>query len=98
MLQRVIQTPLAVHTVFDQKGCDACGGSGYKGRMGVYEAILIDEKVKKIITIDTRESAIRTAAKDQKIPTMQQDGVFKALAGLTSLDEVSRVLDLYHME
>lgn len=98
MIQRVIQTPVAVHTVFDPKGCEACGGSGYKGRMGVYEAILIDEKVKEVITMDTRESAIREAAKDQKIPTMQQDGVFKALAGLTSLDEVSRVLDLYHME
>ncbi len=48
--------------------------------------------------MDTRESAILEAAKAQGIPTMQQDGIYKVLAGITSLDEVSRVLDLYHLE
>ncbi len=98
MMQRILETPLAIHTIFDAKGCDACGGSGYKGRVGVYEAIRIDAKVEEALLTDTREALIREAAKHQGIPTMQQDGIFKVLGGMTSLDEVSRVLDLYHIE
>ncbi len=96
LIQRIIETPLAIHTIFDAKGCDACNGSGYTGRVGVFEAIRVDEKVEEAILMDTRESAIREAAKHQGIPTMQQDGILKALAGITSLDEVSRVLDLHN--
>ena len=98
MFQRIIETPFAIHTIFDARGCDTCGGNGYKGRTGIYEAIRVDEKIGEIILSDTRESTIRTAAQYQKIPTMQQDGVLKVLAGITSLDEIARVLDLYHLE
>lgn len=98
LIQRVVTTPLAIHTLFDAKGCEACGGSGYKGRVGIFEAIRIDEKIEEVILTDTREAAIREASKPQGIPTMQEDGIFKALAGITTLDEVARVLDLYHTE
>jgi type II secretory ATPase GspE/PulE/Tfp pilus assembly ATPase PilB-like protein len=94
MIQGILEQPIAIHTVFDAKGCDACGGSGYKGRIGVFEAILIDDSVEAAVINDTRESIILEAAKHQNIPSMQQDGVLKALAGTTSLDELSRVLDL----
>jgi type II secretory ATPase GspE/PulE/Tfp pilus assembly ATPase PilB-like protein len=96
MMQRILETPLAIHTVFDAKGCDACGMSGYVGRIGVFEAIRMDAQVEAAIRMDTRESVIQEASKHQGIPTMQQDGLFKVLGGITSLDEVSRVLDLYH--
>jgi type II secretory ATPase GspE/PulE/Tfp pilus assembly ATPase PilB-like protein len=96
LFQRILGTPLAIHTIFDAKGCDVCSGSGYAGRMGVYEAIRIDEKVKEAIATDTREDSIREAAKHQGIPSMQQDGMYKVLAGITSIDEVSRVLDLHN--
>lgn len=98
LLQRILKAPLAIHTIFDSKGCDVCGQTGYHGRVGVFEAILIDEAVENTIIRDTRESAVLEASEPQGIPTMQQDGVLKVLAGITSLDEVSRVLDLYHME
>lgn len=98
LFQRILKTPIAIHTIFDAKGCEACSNTGYHGRVGVFEAIQIDEAVKNIIMTDIRESAIREAAKPQSIPTMQQDGVFKVLGGVTSLDEVARVLDLYHDE
>jgi type IV pilus assembly protein PilB len=97
MMQRILGTPIAIHSIFDAKGCEACGMSGYRGRSGIFEAILVDGKIEEAILTDTRESAIREAAKDQNIPTMQQDGIFKVLGGMTSLDEVSRVLDLYHL-
>jgi type II secretory ATPase GspE/PulE/Tfp pilus assembly ATPase PilB-like protein len=96
LLQKILETPLAIHTMFEAKGCDACSHTGYRGRVGVFEAILLDEAVQNAIVTDTRESYIQEAAKPQGIPTMQQDGVMKVLAGITSLDEVSRVLDLYH--
>ncbi len=95
MIHRVLETPVAIHSVFDAKGCEACGMSGYKGRVGVFEAILIDEAVENAVLSDAREHIILEAAKPQKIPTMQQDGLYKVLAGITSLDELSRVLGLY---
>lgn len=98
VVQRILKTPLAVTTIFDAKGCDACHQSGYKGRIGVFEAIRMDTKVEAAILTDPRESVIRAAAEHQGIPTMQQDGIMKMLAGITSFDEVSRVLDLLHVE
>ncbi|HEU4677096.1 MAG TPA: GspE/PulE family protein [Candidatus Paceibacterota bacterium] len=96
LIQGVLGQSIAIHTIFDAKGCDRCGGSGYKGRVGVYEAIKMDEKVREVVATDTREAAIREAAKHQGIPSMQEDGIMKVLGGLTSLDEVARVLDLYN--
>jgi type II secretory ATPase GspE/PulE/Tfp pilus assembly ATPase PilB-like protein len=98
LAQRIIKTPLAIHTTFDAKGCDACSHSGYKGRVGVFEAVRMDTVVEAAILKDPRESVIREAAAHQEIPTMQQDGVMKVLAGITTFDEIGRVLDLQHTE
>lgn len=98
MMQRILETPIAIQSIFDAKGCDACNQTGYKGRVGVFEAIRMDKTIETAFLSDTRESSIKAAAKHQGIPTMQQDGIMKVLAGLTTLDEVSRVLDLYHTE
>lgn len=95
LIQSILKTPTAIHSIFEEKGCEACGGSGFKGRVGIYEGILVDQKVEEAILSDTRESVIREAANHQNIPTMQQDGILKVLAGITSLDEVERVIDLH---
>ncbi|QQR64736.1 type II/IV secretion system protein [Candidatus Kaiserbacteria bacterium] len=95
MIQRILEAPVAIQTVFDAKGCEACGMNGYKGRVGVFEAIQVDEAVENVVLSDSREVAILAAAKPQGIPTMQQDGLYKALAGMTTLDELERVLGLY---
>lgn len=95
IIARIMDQPVAMHRLRVGKGCDVCGGSGYKGRIGVFEAVRVDEAVEQAIIEDSRESAILEAAKAQKIPSMQQDGVMKVLAGITTLDEVSRVLDLH---
>jgi len=89
---------LATAQVFDAVGCDACNGSGFKGRTGVYEGIRMTPAVAEAIITDLRESAIMDAARPQKIPTMQQDGVIKILGGQTSLEELERVVDLYKEE
>ncbi len=75
-------------------GCPECNGLGYKGRVGVYEAILVDAKIEEAVIINPSERDIREAAKPQQLLTLAQDGVLKALKGITTLDELDRVVDL----
>ncbi len=75
-------------------GCPACSNLGYKGRVGVYEAILMDQNIEKIVNENPSERDIRESAKAQGLLTMQQDGVIKALQGTTTLEELDRVIDL----
>ncbi len=75
-------------------GCDACNGTGYKGRVGVYEAILTDEKVEDAVEMSPSEREIWAAAKGQGLLTMKQDGILKVLDGRTSIEELERVISL----
>ncbi len=75
-------------------GCDKCNKTGYKGRIGVYEAILVDEKIENAVEMNPSERDIWAAAKGQGILTMRQDGVIKVLKGVTSLEELERVISL----
>lgn len=96
LIARIMEQPVALHKIYDAKGCEQCAMSGFKGRVGVFEAIQVDKAVEKAVVEGGSEAEILDAAKPQGIPSMQQDGIMKALAGITSLDEVSRVLDLYN--
>ncbi|MEK7107924.1 MAG: GspE/PulE family protein [Patescibacteria group bacterium] len=79
---------------FEPIGCDKCNHTGYKGRIGVFEGIKTDETIEKLIDENPSDREIRKLAKPQGILTMQQDGVIKVLTGITSLDELARVVDL----
>ncbi len=81
-------------TLYKEVGCDACGGTGYKGRVGVFEAIVVDEAVEEVVIRDPREHMILEAAAAQKIPSMAEDGIMKVVAGMTTVDELERVVDL----
>jgi type II secretory ATPase GspE/PulE/Tfp pilus assembly ATPase PilB-like protein len=96
VIARIMDQPVAMHKIFHAPGCDACGGSGFKGRIGIYEAIRVDKAVEEAVISDPRESNILEAARSQNIPSMQQDGIMKVLAGITSFDELARVVDLYY--
>ena len=76
------------------KGCNKCGGLGYKGRSAVVEAILMDKEIEAAVRHSSSEREIWKAAAHQKIRRMAQDGAVKVLRGLTSLDELGRVVDL----
>jgi type II secretory ATPase GspE/PulE/Tfp pilus assembly ATPase PilB-like protein len=95
LIGRIMDQPVALNTVYDAPGCEACSFTGFKGRIGVFEAIRVDDAVEAMLLSDPRESAVLGAARPQKIPSMQQDGIMKVLAGITSLAELSRVLDLH---
>lgn len=77
-------------------GCDACNG-GYKGRIGIFEGIVMDKKIEDVSRESGGERDIRDAGKEQKIPTMREDGILKILSGITSMDEVSLVVDMYEL-
>jgi len=70
------------------------GLTGYKGRIGVFEAIFSDPKIEEVIQTNPSEREIIAAAAPQNILNMEQDGVIKVLQGVTSLDELRRVIDL----
>jgi type II secretory ATPase GspE/PulE/Tfp pilus assembly ATPase PilB-like protein len=75
-------------------GCDKCNHTGYKGRIGIYEAILMTREIESAVQSSSSDREIWAAAKGQGILTMKQDGVLKVLAGVTSYDELQRVITL----
>ena len=75
-------------------GCEECSGLGYQGRVGVYEAILVDGAIEQAVLQNPSERDIREAAKSQKLLDLPQDGILKALGGITSIEELDRVVDL----
>ena len=75
-------------------GCAECHGRGYKGRMGIYEAVFMDPSIEDILRTKPSEREIYAAARPQGIPSMQEDGIIKVLRGQTSMDELRRVVDL----
>ena len=80
--------------IWKAKGCKFCNNLGYKGRIGVYEAILIDEEVEPLILLNPTETEILKKSEKQGILNMKQDGILKVLNGTTSLDELQRVIEL----
>lgn len=85
--------PLAnqnAYTLYKGKDSPETPG-GYKGRMGLYEVFEIDETIQQLILKRATSSEIQRAAQEQGMVTMREDGYFKSLAGLTTLNEVNRV-------
>jgi type IV pilus assembly protein PilB len=85
---------LDTDNIFESVGCAECNFTGFKGRTGIYEAVLTDESIEKVVTQNPSEREINKAAENQGILNMKQDGVIKILQGLTSIPELSRVIDL----
>jgi type IV pilus assembly protein PilB len=86
--------PTKMGKLWEPGGCEKCNDSGYKGRIGLYEAIVIDEKIADLVTENPSEYELMRAASTQGILTMRQDGVVKALRGITTLSEIDRVISL----
>ncbi len=80
--------------LFRGKGCGRCGGSGFYGRTGVFEILVMDRKARKLISSEAPEEEIYAAALEGGMVTLQKDGIQKVLAGVTTLDELGRVVYL----
>ncbi len=86
--------PKAPLKLFQKVGCDKCNQTGYKGRIGIFEAIRTDESIEKIMPENPSEHEIKKVARNQGILSMRQDGIVKILNGITSIEEVQSVVDL----
>jgi type IV pilus assembly protein PilB len=80
--------------LFTAPGCEKCYMTGYKGRIGIFEAIRTDEMIEKIMLENPSEREIKKVACQQGILSMRQDGLIKMLKGITSFEEVQSVVDL----
>ncbi|MBI1284039.1 MAG: type II secretion system protein GspE [Thiobacillus sp.] len=72
-------------------GCEACGGTGYAGRLGIMEMMPMTDAIRSLVMRHAVSSEIRRQAIDEGMQTMYEDGLRKVLAGIVTLDEVLRV-------
>jgi type IV pilus assembly protein PilB len=88
-----IEMPTELPTIYKAgKGCEKCNGLKYKGRVGIFEIFTMDEKIKQL-TIDKAPAfQILKQAIENGLITMLQDGILKCLDGITSLEEIYRVV------
>ena len=84
----------AGEVVHEASGCERCGGTGYRGRNGVFEILEMTDEVRKLVGPQTDSHTIDTAAMDGGMTTMLVDAVAKCRAGVTTVPEVFRVTTL----
>jgi type IV pilus assembly protein PilB len=79
-------------TLYRSKGCFRCSNTGYKGRVGVYELLLVNEEIRRLTLDHASGSQIKDAAVDAGMITLRQDGLRKVKEGITSVEEIMRVI------
>ena len=77
--------------IYNPVGCAKCFGTGYRGRVGLYEVLVVDDNMRDVIASGGSVQDIQHAARDQGIESMREDGVRKVLEGTTSYLEILRV-------
>jgi type II secretory ATPase GspE/PulE/Tfp pilus assembly ATPase PilB-like protein len=78
--------------VFIGKGCEECNGTGYHGRIGVFEFFLVDSEVEEMIIKGTKDSQIKDYLVERGMNTLLTDGLEKVTSGLTTIAEVERAV------
>lgn len=76
--------------IYQAKGCKNCNFTGYKGRIGIYEAFLVNDEMEKFILTSPSIADLREKAIKQGMVTMYQDGLIKVLEGVTTIEEVKK--------
>lgn len=85
---------LNINKIWDKVGCEKCNFTGFKGRIGIYEAIMMTEAIEIVVKENPSEREIQKASAPQNILDLKQDGIIKVLQGITTLEELRRVIDL----
>ncbi len=88
-----ITLPKEIQYLYKPVGCEKCHMTGYHGRIGIFEVLTMTKEVMEVINSMGSEQDILRVALENGMITMTQDGILKALAGITTLDEVWRVAD-----
>lgn len=79
--------------IYQAKGCEACGFTGYSSRAGLFEVLSMSDELAKLIVENPLESLIFAVAQKQGMLTMEQEGVLKVLRGETTIEEIARVTE-----
>jgi len=87
----ITQDQLPPEGLFRGKGCARCMNTGYRGRQGIYELLIIDQEIAQLINLKTDTATIRNRAKEKGMTTLLEDGKRKILLGITTTEEVLRV-------
>jgi len=82
---------LATKTIYEPGGCDECRGSGFKGRTGIYEILIVDDHIRPFIINRAAASEIKREALKHGLHTLRDDGWRKVLEGVTTVEEILRV-------
>jgi type IV pilus assembly protein PilB len=90
--QDAIENPEKEITLYRGRGCEVCRGKGFKGRLGVYELLTMNSEIAELVVRRAPLQDIRDAAKANGMAEMKEDGLAKILAGVTTPDEVMRVV------
>ena len=90
-LDRLDLPPETSTTLYRGAGCAACSQTGYRGRTGIFELMVLDDEVRRLIGTKADSSAIRQAAIAKGMVTLKQDGAERVLHGQTTLEEVMRI-------
>jgi general secretion pathway protein E len=77
-------------TVYDANGCEACQNTGYRGRTGIYELVVVDDTMRQLIHDRASEQELTGYAR-RKAPSIRDDAVAKILQGVTTVQEVLKV-------
>jgi len=85
------QDPKETRIFYRPKGCSACGDTGYKGRIGLYEVLIVTEQIELLTIKHASSDEISEAAHSEGMKTLFEDGLEKVKQGLTSLEEIMRV-------
>jgi type II secretory ATPase GspE/PulE/Tfp pilus assembly ATPase PilB-like protein len=78
-------------TFYRGRGCEACLGTGYRGRVAIAEVLPLRPKIKEALIKGANEHAIREIARSEGMPSLRENGIKKVLEGSTTVDEVLRV-------
>jgi len=81
---------LEKNTLYRGEGCDQCGGTGYKGRQGLYEVMAMSTGLRKLIMQEVGTDELRAMAVQEGMLTLRMDGLKKMERGITTLEEVMK--------
>ena len=90
-LQKLRIPPDKVQRLYKEKGCEECQGTGYRGRTGIYELLVLTDELRDLITAQPSMQAIKRMAREQGLKSLQEDGLQRVIKGATSITEVIRV-------
>jgi general secretion pathway protein E len=83
--------PGSVDVMYRGRGCKKCGDTGYRGRIGIYELMLVDDDIRNLVNQNVDAGTLKNLARQKGLIALREDGAEKAIAGITTVAEVTRV-------